>query len=89
MERNGLNSTDIPEKSSFRIIVDELLSPFYVFQIFSLTLWYYDDYYTYASVILASSIMSIIMELREAKNNIHRLREISKNVGECKILRDN
>lgn len=30
-KKNGLNITVIPEKSAFKIIVDEILSPFYIF----------------------------------------------------------
>ena len=61
IKKNGINATDIPEKSVLDIIVDEVLSPFYIFQIFSITLWYLDEYRIYATVILISSIIGIIV----------------------------
>ncbi|KAL4480550.1 hypothetical protein ABPG72_022305 [Tetrahymena utriculariae] len=89
IKKNGLNQTDIPERSAFRIIIDEILSPFYIFQIFSISLWYFDEYRIYASVILFSSVISICLEVREAKRNIRKLKEISHQSGEFKVLRDN
>ena len=40
------------------LMVKEILSPFYVFQIFSISFWYADDYWMYATAILVTSIVS-------------------------------
>ena len=40
----------------------------------------WDDYRLYASVILITSLISIIITLVEAKNNMKRLREMSQFV---------
>ena len=34
------------------LLVKEILSPFYIFQLFSVCFWYADKYYLYASAIL-------------------------------------
>ena len=48
---------DVP--STFRILVDEILSPFYVFQVFSVFLWMFDEYYIYASSILDAVFLEV------------------------------
>ncbi|CAD8171278.1 unnamed protein product [Paramecium pentaurelia] len=73
----GYNNTTIPDKSTIKILIDEVLSPFYLFQAFSVTLWLIESYTYYAIVILLSSLISIIISLRETKNNFKRLREMS------------
>lgn len=41
----GANAINIEARSTFQILIDEVLHPFYVFQIFSIILWTFDDYY--------------------------------------------
>lgn len=73
----GYNNTTIPNKSTIKILIDEVLSPFYLFQAFSVTLWLIESYTYYAIVILLSSLISIVISLREMKTNFKRLREMS------------
>ena len=73
----GLNSTEVPEKPIAQILVDEILSPFYLFQIFSCALWFYDAYQIYASVILVTTVISILMTLWDAYHNMKNLRKMS------------
>ncbi|KAL7752505.1 hypothetical protein RI367_002039 [Sorochytrium milnesiophthora] len=73
----GSNDIVIPEKSTVQLIFDEILHPFYIFQVFSIILWSLDDYYYYASCILFISVLSTVDALVETKRNIRRLREMS------------
>jgi hypothetical protein len=41
----------------------KVLSPFYIFQIFSCVLWFFDDYQYYASCIILISVVSIVYSL--------------------------
>ncbi|KAL4505176.1 hypothetical protein ABPG72_016243 [Tetrahymena utriculariae] len=72
-----LNNTEIPDKSTFKILIDEVLSPFYIFQIFSVTLWMLEPYYYYASVIFFTSLLSAVVSLLETKNNYKKLKQMS------------
>ena len=64
----GENNTTIPDKTTLQILIDEILSPFYIFQVFSIVLWAaFEEYYSYAAVIFITSAISIIVTLREAK----------------------
>jgi hypothetical protein len=42
----------VPVYSIPVLLIREILSPFYVFQLFSVCFWYADEYYLYASAIL-------------------------------------
>ncbi|KAL4494291.1 hypothetical protein ABPG73_018810 [Tetrahymena malaccensis] len=73
----GQNNTEIPDKSTIKIFIDEVLSPFYIFQVFSIILWILEPYYYYASIIFFTSALSCIVTLIETKNNYNKLREMS------------
>ena len=45
----------------------QVVNPFYVFQIFSIILWCFDDYYIYAACILIISLISLGVELYETR----------------------
>lgn len=74
----GENNIDIEGKTLFGLLVDEVLHPFYVFQIASIFLWCIDDYYYYAFAIALISATSILSTLLETKRTIERMREMSK-----------
>ncbi|KAK6458063.1 cation translocating P-type ATPase [Scheffersomyces xylosifermentans] len=82
------NSIEIEEKSVIQLLVDEVLHPFYVFQVFSIFLWLADDYYYYASCIFLISMISIINSLVETKSTIRRLQDISRFSCEVRVWRN-
>ncbi|KAG7195472.1 uncharacterized protein KQ657_003234 [Scheffersomyces spartinae] len=87
LEIFGQNNIIIEEKSVVQILADEVLHPFYVFQIFSIFLWMADDYYYYAGCIFVISLISVLNSLIETKQTIHRLQEISKLSCEIRVWR--
>lgn len=84
----GSNLIDIEQKSTFRLLVDEVFHPFYVFQIASLVLWSVDEYYYYAIAIFVMSVVSIGTTLIETRATMKRLREISRFECDVRVLRD-
>lgn len=84
----GSNLIDIEQKSIFRLLVDEVFHPFYVFQIASLVLWSMDQYYYYAIAIFVMSVVSIATTLIETRSTMKRLREISRFECDVRVLRD-
>ncbi|XP_055335607.1 polyamine-transporting ATPase 13A2-like [Paramacrobiotus metropolitanus] len=72
----GPNVIDIEVKSVFRLLIEEVLNPFYCFQVFCIILWCLDDYYIYASCVLAVSIFGISLNLYETRKQRYRLREM-------------
>jgi cation-transporting P-type ATPase 13A2 len=84
----GKNSIDIEEKSNFRLLVDEVLHPFFVFQICSIILWSLDSYYYYAACIFIISTLSAIFTLVETKRSISRLKHLSKFSCQVRLWRN-
>ncbi|KAL6307860.1 P-type ATPase [Sparassis latifolia] len=82
----GLNVIDIEAKSTGSLLVDEVIHPFYVFQIASIILWSMDDYYYYAFCIALISAISIITTLVETKKTIARMREMSRFMCQVKVF---
>ncbi|SCU92887.1 LAME_0F01904g1_1 [Lachancea meyersii CBS 8951] len=84
----GKNNINLKQKTTGQLLFDEVLHPFYVFQIFSIFLWLADDYYYYAACILIISILSVTDTLLETKKASQRLAEISHTHGEVRVYRD-
>ncbi|KAH8119391.1 Ca-transporting ATPase [Phellopilus nigrolimitatus] len=74
----GPNMIDIEGKSVMAILVDEIIHPFYVFQIASIVLWSLDDYYYYAFCIALISFFSVTSTLVETRKTMARMREMSR-----------
>lgn len=59
----GINSIAVHVTPIVKLLFKEILSPFYVFQVFSMILWYLDDYWIYATCILFISTLSIVVTI--------------------------
>jgi len=44
----GPNSLDVPVKPYHVLFIEEVLHPFYIFELLSVTFWMMDEYYYYA-----------------------------------------
>ena len=84
----GKNVIEIQAKSTWQLLVDEVLHPFYMFQIVSIILWSFDDYYYYAFCIAVISLASIITTLLETRQTVNRMREMSRFTCEVRVLRE-
>ncbi|EGO26058.1 Ca-transporting ATPase [Serpula lacrymans var. lacrymans S7.9] len=74
----GANVIDIAGKSTINLLIDEVIHPFYVFQVASIILWSLDDYYYYAFCIALISTLSVATTLIDTKKTIKRMREMSR-----------
>ncbi|KAI8795519.1 cation-transporting ATPase 13A3, partial [Biomphalaria glabrata] len=72
----GSNSMIIEVPSYWELLVNEVLNPFYIFQIGSITLWSIDEYYYYAACIFFISAMSITISLVETRKQRVTLRNM-------------
>lgn len=71
----GTNEIIVPLENLGVLMVKEILSPFYVFQIFSISFWYADDYWMYATAILVTSVVSLTSALYQTRTNQQNLRD--------------
>ncbi|SOV01783.1 related to YPK9 - vacuolar protein with a possible role in sequestering heavy metals [Ustilago sp. UG-2017a] len=84
----GKNAIEIKAKSTWQLLVDEVLHPFYMFQIVSIILWSIDDYYYYAFCIAVISLASIFTTLIETRQTVNRMREMSRFSCKVRLLRE-
>ena len=67
-ELYGQNVIEAPIKGVLEVFLDEVLSPFYFFQAFSIIIWILEEYYLFAGVIVFLSVLSIglsIFQIRQ------------------------
>ncbi|KAM6976472.1 polyamine-transporting ATPase 13A2 [Aplochiton taeniatus] len=83
----GTNLIDVPVKSYLQLIVEEVLNPFYLFQVFSITLWLVDKYYYYATCVLVISILSISVSLYEIRKQSVTLRRMAQLITKVTVRR--
>lgn len=73
----GKCNIEVPVKSIPRLLVEEVLNPFYLFQVFSMCLWYWDGYASYATCILVISVISAVTSLVETLTNLKNVRTMA------------
>jgi len=74
----GPNISQVKQKSTLAFLLDEVLHPFYIFQVFSIILWCCEDYYYYAFCIFVMSVWSTLSTLKSSKKNLKKISEMSK-----------
>ncbi|KAJ1948190.1 hypothetical protein FBU59_001709, partial [Linderina macrospora] len=79
---------DIEEKSWIRLLVEEVLNPFYVFQIASIIIWSCEDYYYYAACIFVISVVSIAVTLISTKRTVRKIKQMAAYSCPVRVLRD-
>ena len=80
---------DIRISSIGKILLDELTDPFYLFQLYSVILWYFTDYYYYASVIVILTVLSLVLSVYGTYQNLKQLQKISRYSCPVKVYRKN
>ena len=83
----GMNSVAPPEPSVLRILFNEVLNPFYIFQLVSIILWLTDNYQLFATAIAIISVFGIVGTLMETRSTMRRIRELSSWNADCWVLR--
>eukprot|EP01022_Parablepharisma_sp_SALTPOND_P025544 TRINITY_DN598_c0_g1_i1.p2 TRINITY_DN598_c0_g1~~TRINITY_DN598_c0_g1_i1.p2 ORF type:complete len:979 (+),score=86.34 TRINITY_DN598_c0_g1_i1:10743-13679(+) len=84
---HGPCQIDVPYKGVGGIFLDEVLSPFYIFQIASIILWMCDTYYWYAGAILIMTVISVVAEIVETRRNLLNVRKMAMYQCNIKALR--
>jgi len=85
----GSNVAQINQKSTLSFLLDEVLHPFYIFQICSIIIWCTENYYYYAFCIFAMSVFSTLLTLKTSKKNLKNISEMSKFTCPVVVFRKN
>jgi cation-transporting ATPase 13A3/4/5 len=67
---------------------DQIMHPFYVFQVFSFSIWFWEGYYYYAAAIVLITSISIVAELVSMRRHwlmLHRMAVLDVPV---RVIRD-
>uniref|UniRef100_A0A182NV43 Cation-transporting ATPase n=1 Tax=Anopheles dirus TaxID=7168 RepID=A0A182NV43_9DIPT len=84
----GSNEIFIPLRSVMTLLFLEVLNPFYVFQIFSVVLWFFYEYYYYAVVIILMSAFGITVSIIQTQRNQRALYSTVKSTDTAMVLRE-
>ncbi|XP_069583263.1 probable cation-transporting ATPase 13A4 [Ranitomeya imitator] len=79
----GPNIIDVGIVPIWKLLFQEVLSPFYVFQLFSVCLWFAEQYIEYSVAIIIMSVICIglsVYTLRQQSVKLHRLVESHNNI---------
>lgn len=85
----GENAIHIEIQPYLRILFEEVLGPFYIFQLFSITIWFNDDYYYYGTCIIIMSFLSLISSVIQIRRNQQQLKDTVESVDYVKVCRGN
>lgn len=83
----GDNSISVSITPILKLFVREILTPFYIFQIFSMALWYYEKYIYFATCIVVISVVSIVYSLHSIRRNERALRNMIHNINQVCVFR--
>ena len=68
---------DFQVPSYWELFLHEILHPFFIFQGFSVILWCVEHYYYYAVIIGCITLLSAVLNLKEIKSNLIKIRSMA------------
>lgn len=87
VDRYGANALDVPVPSYFKLFYTEVIHPFYIFQIASVAIWLWDEYWIYASCIAVMAIASAVFSVWQARKNREMLAEMCYSESVVRVVR--
>lgn len=83
----GDNAIVVEVHTILQILFQEVLEPFYIFQVFSLLVWCLDEYYYYATCIVVMSALSLTSSVIQTRRNQTQLRDTVQGVDTVHVCR--
>ena len=77
----------MPSANVFVLFIDELLNPFYIFQLFALGIWYWEAYTLFAIVLSVLSAFAILSAVYDRWAANRRVIKLAKYTCEVEILK--
>ncbi|CAJ0586099.1 unnamed protein product, partial [Mesorhabditis spiculigera] len=84
----GKNLIEVVLRSILVLLFCEAISPFYIFQVFSVGIWYSDEYQIYASIIVLMSLTSISLDVIQTRKQETKLRSMVHSSGPVDVVRN-
>ena len=83
----GVCDLDIKVKSFVRLLAEEFTDPFYLFQVFSVILWFTNEYKLYATIIIITTLISLFVGAWETRKNLVNIQQMARYSCPVNILR--
>ncbi|XP_073986306.1 polyamine-transporting ATPase 13A3-like isoform X2 [Rhodnius prolixus] len=84
----GLNEINVPISTIPALVLLDLLTPFFVFQIYSLAVWLNENYYYYAIAIIIMTIFGTASSVIQTHQNQKRLQKTVHSAGTITVKRN-
>lgn len=84
----GENALVLPVPSVASLLFNEIFHPFYVFQMYSVVLWIFEEYWYFAGAIAVIAVVSIVQTLMETRRRMRELAELARFDCPVQVLRD-
>ena len=81
-----VNYINVPVKPYWVVFFQLSLDPFYIFQLFSVILWFTEDYTLYAALIIILTFLSLVINTYQTKKAFQRLRDMISAPTEVQTL---
>lgn len=88
LRKYGENKLFVEVPSYFKLLYTEIFHPFYIFQLASVGIWIWDDYYIYAGCIFFMSIASAIVSMIQTRRNRVQLANLCNQTCNVTVFRD-
>jgi len=85
--RGGINQVQIIVPSYPALLLKEVFHPFFIFQIYSVILWIFEEYYWFALCIFVIAAVSIVTTLRETRSSLINLSKVARFDVPVTVLR--
>jgi len=82
----GEAAMDVPIPSAFEVFSQEVLHPFFLFQVFSIILWCIEQYWIYAIIIFLMSLASVVLEVVTTRENLRKIRAMAYYETQVEVL---
>ncbi|XP_064384739.1 polyamine-transporting ATPase 13A3-like isoform X2 [Halichondria panicea] len=83
----GPNSIDVPVKPYFVLLLEEVLHPFYIFELLATIFWCFTQYYYYAGAVFLISVISVVVSLIQTRRNLQQLHDLIAQSCTVTVLR--
>lgn len=67
--------------------MDEILDPFYIFQMFAIAIFIWEEYLAYALCILFLSIVSVVQTIYETRRNNETIQGMARYICDVEVMR--
>ena len=86
---HNMNHINVPLKSYLTICIELVANPFYLFQAFSVVLWYTEHYEYYASIVVFLTLLSLAITTYETRNHMKKFHDMVGDSTVVNVLRKN